>query len=202
MLNESTIGYVQPNLKFSIKKYFSLKEKTLLYDALLFCSIISKTPSFASSSDLSSFALLVDNCKQCNISLEKYLSCAYSYIQKYITPGHKLSLGYFLNESVVEYCGKFIANFTTSSLLFEQVKDSILLTEKQIRETATEEGISYERSFNKYNQEGKLGSYFIAYKIYCGSELVNSLKSTYLINLSSILEPFFVYILAKNNIYV
>jgi hypothetical protein len=201
-LDETTINYIQPSLKFSIKKYFPLKEKTLLYDALLFCSLVSKTPSFASSSDLDAFSILIDNCKQCNISLGKYLSCAYSYIQKYTSPGHKLSLGYFLNDSVVEYCSKFIDNFTTSSLLFEQVKDDILLTEKNIREIAVTDSVSYEDAFNKYKKEGKLTSYFLAYKRYCHSPLVASSGSLYLDKLSVILEPFFTYILAKNSIYV
>lgn len=202
MLDESTIGYVQPNLKFSIKRYFPLKEKTLLYDALLFCSIVAETPSFASSSDLDSFSLLVSNCKQCNISLDKYLSCAYSYIQKYVSPGHKLGLGYFLNDSVIEYCGKLIDNFTSSSLLFEQVKDTILLTEKSIRESTITESISYEQSFHKHMKEGKLASYFLAYKLYCRSALMVNYSSDYLVRLSNILDPFFTYILAKNSIYI
>ena len=202
MLDRDTIRYIQPNLKFSIKKYFPLKEKTLLYDALLFCSLVSKTPSFASNADLASFSSLISNCKECSISLEKYLSCAYSYIQKYVTPGHKLSLGYFLNEDVVEYCSKFIDNFTSSSLLFEQIKDSILLTEKSIRDLTTTNHISYEESFKEHLSQEKLDQYFLTYKLYCNSPLMSGLSTPYLEALSNILEPFFTYILAKNSIYI
>jgi len=201
LIDKTTIQYINPALKFSIKKYFPLKEKTLLYDALLFCSVISKTPMRCSSADLEAFSNLMINCKELDISLEKYLSCAYAYIKKYSTPGHRLGISYFLNDSVIEYCGSMLEKFTSSSLFLEQVKNDILSTEKSIRELMTETSISYEQSFGNMLKNKKISSFFLAYKKFCNSVLVKDYNSEYFMTLVNILEPFFTYILAKNNVY-
>ena len=201
MIDRETIQYIEPALKYSIKKYFSLKEKTLLYDMLVFCSIVSKTKMFCSTGDLFCFQQLVDNCKQLSIPLENYISCAYSYIQKYTTPGHRLGISYFLNENVVAYCGTKLEGFNSSSLLIEQIKEDILSTEKTIRNNVIETGCSYNTAFNKLLKLNRVSPGFLAYKRFCLSPLVASIDSAYFESLLSVLEPFFTYIMAKNNVY-
>ncbi len=201
MINKETIQYINPKLKFSLKKYFPLKEKLLLYDAMLFCSIVSKTPTYASSADLSAFSDLVEACKDTGISLEIYLSCAYSYIKKYSVAGHRLGISYFLNDALVGYCGENIDNFNNSSLFLSQIKDDLILTEKNIRDMMIETGDTYEICFKFLLRNKKLSHFFLAYKKYCNSSLVREYTSEYFDALVNILEPFFTYILAKNNIY-
>lgn len=202
MINKTTLEYINPNLKYSISRYFPLRERTILYDMLMFVSIVSNVPSCCSSADLDAFEELVSNCKQLDISLEHYISCAYEYIGKYIKPGHKIYLSYFLNEKVVEYCASKLEGSTGHSLFLEELKDDLLSTEKHIRDLMAEYSIDYNAAFGRLLKKKKISPYFLAYKKFCESPLVESLADNdYLHSLVNILEPFFTYILAKNHIY-
>lgn len=201
VITQDTIKFIEPFLKGSIKEHFPLKERILLYDALVFCSLVSETPMFCSESDIDAFKALVSNCKELNIELEAYLSCAYNYVQKYTKPGHRLGLGYFLNDSVIEYCADKMDMSNGSSLLVEIIKDDLLTTEKLIRTTMSEQSCSYEQAFTKLLKKKRLSNYFLAYKKFCASELVSWYTSDYFTKLIVVLEPFFTYILAKNHIY-
>ena len=201
MIDKTTIDYINPALKFTLKQYLPLKEKILLYDALLFCSVVSKVPMLCSESDYTAFKNLISNCKEAKIPLENYLSCAYSYISDYCVSGHRLGIGYFLNDKVIEYCGSKIDSFNESSLFLEQVKEDILQTEKQIRNLMIELSISYEQAFRNLLKNKKISQMFLAYKKFCCSPLVGEYASEYFNNLVEILDPFFTYILAKNGIF-
>ena len=201
MIDKETIQYVEPALKHSIKKYFSLRERTLLYDVLLFCSITSQTKMFCSQSDLESFNELLENCRVLSIPIEQYLSCAYAYISKYSTPGHRLGVGYFLNDAVIEYCGSVLDKFNSSSLFLEQIKEDILSTEKTIRNEITTTNCTYDMAFGKLLKLNRISHFFLAYKKFCLSPLVEKVDSEYFKALVEILEPFFTYILAKNSVY-
>jgi Zn-finger protein len=200
LISKETIQYVNESLKYSIKEYLPVKEKILLYDMLVTSSIIAKTPMFCSQQDVEAFKALRENCRLAEIDLDKYVSCAYSYIMKYSTPGHRLSLGYFLNDKVIEYCGDRVAS-TKSTLLLDQISEDILSTEKRIRLDMTEFTLSYERSFGRQVKLKRISDTFVAYKKYTHSPLVDGLETTYLTKLVEILEPYFIYILAKNCIY-
>lgn len=167
---------------------------------LLTCSILSKTPMFCSQTDIASFIELRDNCKQAGIDLGIYVSCAYSYILKYHSPGHRLGLSYFLNDSVIEYCGQNVGN-TVSTLLLDTVTNDILATEKRIRTDMSDLNITYAKSFSRQVQFKHISNTFIAYKKYTHSSLVAALDTPYLTNLITVLEPYFTYLLAKNCIY-
>lgn len=202
MINKTTLEYINPNLKYSISRYFPLRERTILYDMLIFVSIVSKIPSCCSSADLDAFEELVSNCKLLDISLEHYVSCAYEYIGKYIKPGHKIYLSYFLNEKVVEYCASKLEGSTGHSLFLEELKDDLLSTEKHIRDLMAEYTIDYNAAFGRLLKKKKISPYFLAYKKFCDSPLIESLSDNdYLHSLVNVLEPFFTYILAKNHIY-
>ena len=201
MITPDTINFIEPSLKFSIKAYFPLKERMLLYDALVFSSLTSQTKMFCSDADVDAFATLLEFCERTGISLEAYLSCAYNYIQKYTKPGHRLGLGYFLNEAVVDYCSTRVSDSTGDSLLVQIIKDDLLSTEKAIRAAMSDYSIDYNEAFKKLLKKRQLSNYFLAYKKFCGSELVTWYKSDYFDSLVTILEPFFTYILAKNHIY-
>lgn len=201
MITQDSIHNIESSLKYSIKEYFPLKDKILLYDALVFCSLVSQTKMFCLDSDIIAFKTLRDNCLKLEIPLESYLSCAYNYISKYCKPGHRLGLGYFLNDAVVEYCATKMDDSNGGSLLVEIIKDDLLTTEKLIRTTMTEYEITYEMAFANLLKKKRLSSYFLAYKKFCGSSLVSWYNSSYINNLIEVLEPFFTYILAKNHIY-
>ena len=201
MLTKETINFVNSGLKYSIKQYFPLQEKILLYDILIFLSIVSQTPMFCSQNDINAFFELISNCKELDISLEAYISCAYEYINKYSKPGHRIGINYLLNDSVVEYCGNKIKGSTGQGLFINQIRDDLLSTEKVIREIILEETISYDHAFAKLLKQKRISPYFLAYKKYCNSPLVNQYKSEYFDNLIEILEPFFTSILAKNQIF-
>lgn len=203
MINKTTLEYINPNLKYSISRYFPIHERTILYDMLVFVSIVSKTPSCCSGTDLDAFEELLSNCKQLDISLEQYVSCAYEYIGKYSTPGHKIYLSYFLNEKVVEYCASKLEGSTGHSLFLEEIKDDLLSTEKHIRDLMSEYTISYDLAFGRLLKKKQISPYFLAYKKFCESPLLEGLTdSDYLYSLVNILEPFFTCILAKNHIYI
>ncbi len=202
MINKETIEHINPNLKYSISRYYPIRERTILYDMLTFVSIVSKMPLCCSSADLDAFDELRDNCKQLDISLEHYISCAYEYIGKYIRPGHKIYLSYFLNEKVVEYCASKLEGSTGHSLFVEEIKDDLLSTEKHIRDLMNEYSITYDAAFGRLLKKKRISTYFLAYKRFCDSHLVEGLADNeYLHKLVTILEPFFTYILAKNHIY-
>ena len=202
MITKETIDYINPGLKFSISRYYPIQIRTLLYDMMVFSSIVSETPSCCSSTDLDAFDKLIDNCKQLNISIENYVSCAYDYILKYSKPGHKLYLSYFLNDKVIEYCAEHLDGATGHSLYREEIKDDLLSTEKKIRELMTEHALSYEKAFGYLLKSKQISPVFLAYKKFCASPLVEVLEDTYLTKLVEVLEPFFTYILAKNHIYI
>ena len=62
--------------------------------------------------------------------------------------------------------------------------------------------IDYNMAFGRLLKKKKISPYFLAYKKFCDSPLVESLTANnYLYSLVNILEPFFTYILAKNHIY-
>ena len=154
-----------------------------------------------SQADSEAFTTLIEHCRRLDIPIEKYLSCAFSYIKKYSTPGHRLGIPYFLNEKVVSYCGANLENFNSSSLLLEQIKNDILYTEKSIRNMMVDTSKAYDACFGTLLKAGKVSSFFLAYKKLTGSLLVSSYSSEYFDKLVGILEPFFTYILAKNNVY-
>lgn len=201
MITQDTINFVEPFLKSSIKEHMPLHNKILLYDALVFCSLTSKTKMFCSDSDIAAFKTLSSFCTDAKIPLESYLSCAYNYIQKYTKPGHRLGFSYFLNDSVVEFCGENLDNSNGSSLLVEIIKDDLLTTEKLIRTTMSNQNLDYDSAFSFLLRKRRLSNYFLAYKKFCLSPLVAWYESEYFNNLVTVLEPFFTYILAKNYIY-
>lgn len=200
MISTDNVDFIETGLKFSIKEYFSLEHKVLLYDILVFCSIISKTKSFCSANDIAAFKEILAMCKQANVSVEHYLSAAYDYISKYSTPGHKISISYFLNDKVMEYCASKIGSVSAESLLVNIIKSDILTTEKEIRNMILGD-LSYETAFWTLLKRKKISNYFLAYKKFCGSLLVEKYDSDYFTKLVNILEPFFTFILAKNQIY-
>ena len=200
LINKESVKYINEALKYSIKEYLVSKEKIILYDMLLTCSILSETPMFCSETDFKAFCVLRDNCKQANIPLDIYVSCAYSYIMKYHTKGHRIGLGYFLNDNVVTYCGEKVDS-TKSSLLLDEISEDILSTEKRIREDMATLNCSYGTSFSRQFKWKRISDVFITYKKFVSSPLVEGLETPYLTKLITILEPYFTYILAKNCIY-
>ena len=201
VISKDTIGFINAGLKYSIKAYFPLQEKILLYDVLVFLSIVSQTQMFCSQNDIDAFHELVSNCKELDISLEAYISCAYKYISKYLTPGHRIGVSYFLNDSVVEYCGTKIKGSTGQGTLNNEIKDDLLSTEKSIRDIILEDCISYDHAFAKLLKQKRISPCFLAYKKFCNSPLVSQYASEYFDTLIEILEPFFTCILAKNQIF-
>ena len=201
MITKESIEFIDENLKYSIKEYLPLDDKILFYDALIFLSIVSKTKMMCSSSDVESFMSLKDNCEKAEIPLATYISCAYNYISKYSTPGHRLNFGYFLSDSVIDYCATRLESSTSDSLFLEIIKSDLLTTEKKIRDYMIEKDIAYEVAFSFFLKRNQISSYFIAYKKYCNSSLVSWYSSEYINKLVHTLEPFFTYILAKNQIF-
>lgn len=200
MISKESSQYINESLKYSIKEYLPPHEKMVLYDMLLTCSVLSQTPMFCSQQDVEAFIALRDNCKEADISLDTYVSCAYSYIMKYHSKGHRLSLGYFLNDKVVEYCGNRVHS-TKSSLTLDNITEDIMATEKKLRNDMSELSISYAQSFARQVKFKHISDIFVAYKKYTASPLVAGLDTPYLSKLVTILEPYFTYILAKNNIF-
>ena len=80
LLNKETIGFIDPNLKYSIKEYLPYNQKILLYDILCFLSMTSQKKMFCSSKDIESFKAIVEYCLKLEIEPEKYTNAAYSYI--------------------------------------------------------------------------------------------------------------------------
>lgn len=200
LISKESIQYINESLKYSIKEYLSPKEKIILYDMLLTCSMLSQVPMFCSQSDIDSFILLRDNCKLLETDLDIYVSCAYSYVLKYHSTGHRIGISYFLNDKVVEFCGQKLGT-TKSTLLLDSISEDILSTEKRIRETMIDFDISYSQAFAKQIKFKRISDTFIAYKKHIKSPLVEGLDTEYLSKLVTILEPYFTYILAKNCIY-
>lgn len=200
MLTKENIKFIDPSLKYSIKEYLPYSQKILLYDILVFLSITSETKMFCSSSDLTAFKTILTYCQKLEISPEAYFSIAYSYVQKYVVKGHRLTVGYFLNEKVIEYVANHLEDAIPDSLILEDIKTDILLTEKEIRGYLSED-VSYEKAFGIQLRNKKISDNFIAYKKFCTSSFLSEISSDYLTNLVAILEPFFTYILAKNHIY-
>lgn len=199
MLTQQTLEFIDSNLKFSVREYFKPDDKILLYDALIFCSITGQTKMCCSTADLNAFKLLSEMCIKMDIALADYLGCAYNYIAKYSTPGHRIGISYFLNDSVIDYCGSKLDAGNKGSLFVEQIKTDLLDTERELRSLLSEE-MTYAQAFGSLLKRKKISPYFLAYKKFCSSELV-PYTSPYFTTLVDILEPFFTYILAKNQIY-
>lgn len=201
MLTKDSLPFLNAGLKYSIKQFYPLQERIVLYDILVFLSVTSKTPMFCNQQDTEAFSSLVENCNALDIPLEHYVSCAYEYIMKYSQPGHRIGVSYLLNDKVIEYVGSKINGSTGHGLFVEQLRDDILSTEKSIRILMAESAITYDEAFAKHLKMKKISSYFLAYKKFCNSPLVSLYTSDYFDKLIEILEPFFTYILAKNQIY-
>lgn len=201
MLNKDNIGFVNTSLKYSIKEYLPLAQRILLYDMLVFLSIQSQFPMHCSSADIEAFKELLTACKETKIDPATYISCCYEYISKYSKPNHRLGVGYFLNDKVLEYAMAHVDYSSTQNLCYTMLLDEILSTEKMLREQISE-SVTYSDAFFSAFKKKKLSHLFIAYKKFCNSSVLATLELTsYLENYICIMEPFFTFILAKNQIY-
>lgn len=205
MISKDTIGFINPNHRYQLSRlmgYAPLAKKILLYDMMLFVNLVAETPFLCSDSDLVSFNTLYKYCTKANISPEIYVACAYNYISKYSSKGHKIHLGYFLNPKVIEYCSEHLPFTNTDSLLYQQFLTEILVLEKSIRTLMSEEKISYDAAFKRQLRAKKLTPIYIAYKKHCGYSLLETIPfDGYLSEILTVLSPTFDFIMAKNGLY-
>lgn len=205
LISKETVDFISPSHKFHLSRlvgYAPMAKKILLYDMMLFVNLVAEVPFACSQSDVDSFNNLYDFCVKSKVPPETYVACAYNYISKYASKGHKIHLGYFLNPKIIEYCGEHL-NFTnTDSLIYQQILSEVLILEKSIRNLMAEDSISYDIAFKKQLRAKKLTPIYIAYKKHIGYSLLDSISfDGYLSTILSVLGPVFDFIMAKNGLY-
>ena len=202
MLDKDTAKTISPWAMRSITEFLPLSQRSLLLDILYFLSIKTECAQFCSLNDVDSIKLLYDYCEQLKIEPEQYVACAYDYIGKYVSKGHKVPVSYLLSDNVVKFCANHIAGFTTDSLIFNQVRSDILITEKLIRNFSKEHSIPYMAAITTFLKSGRTSDVFLLYKVYMAVEPFTEMTlSEDMTKLFNVIRPIFVQMTAKYGLY-
>lgn len=202
MLSRDVVEYLHGGVAKSIKQYLPLEQRILLLDILYFLSIKTEKAQYCQDSDVVALKKLYSFCEELGITPECYVSCAYDYMSKYVGKGHKVSLGYLFNESLVSYCAKNVHGTTTDGLLFNRVRAEVVITEKQIRQYSTDNKVDYLAALSVFFKTGRVSDVFLLYKVYMNIEPFASMTlSKDMVTLLNILRPMFVQMTAKYGLY-
>lgn len=183
----------------SIQEFVPSNQKILLIDALYFISLTTEYTQVCTNKDIQAISDLFEFCEKLNIDPAVYLSCAYSYIEKYHTKGRKLALSYILSDNVASYVSSKIKLVVSSEgLISTKIRNDITNTEKQIRIYSKDTNCSYAEAFNMFYKLGRVSDIFLLYKVYLGYEPLAKMKlSPNMSSLYSALEPMFIAISSK-----
>lgn len=205
MISKETIDFINPNHKYQLSKllgYAPIDKKILLYDMMLFVNLTAETPFMCSDADISAFNNIYEFCKKLNVEPETYVACAYNYISKYSSKGHKIPLSYFSNAKVLEYCVEHLSFTSNDSLIYKQILSEVLVLEKSVRITMMDRGVSYDTAFKYLLRNKKFTPIYIAYKKHIGYSLLETLPfDGYLGQILSILQPIFDFVMSKNGLF-
>lgn len=202
MIDKTVIPFISTGIPRSIKEYLPLEQRSLLLDILYFLSIKTERAQFCTDKDIETIKKLYEFCKQLNIEPENYVSCAYDYISKYVSKGHKIPVSYLLSENIVSYCAKHVFSCSADGLIFNSVKSDVIMTEKQIRNFSKENNVSYMAAISTFFKLGRASDVFLLYKVYMGVEPFSSMNlSEDMGQLLKIVRPIFVQMTAKYGLY-
>ena len=202
MLDKTAIPFISAGIPRSIKEYLPLEQRSLLLDILYFLSIKTEKAQFCTDKDIDAIKKLYDFCKQLNIEPECYVSCAYDYIGKYVSKGHKIPVSYLLSENIVTFCGKHVAGCSSDGLIFNNVRSDVVTTEKMVRNFSREQNIPYMAAITTFLKAGRASDVFLLYKVYMGVAPFDTMTlSEEMEQLLKIVRPIFVQMTAKYGLY-